>query len=138
MVKKNHETDQENFWFGQFGTEYIDRNKGSKLLASKFLTNCYNQHNFPVTIIRFYQLFGPKQHTNRFIPILITACLSKRKFATSSGSQSRDFLYVDDAINAIIKCIKAENSKGKIFNIGSGKPTKLKKIMKITLHSLEC
>ena len=109
----------------------------SKLLASKFLTNCYNQHNFPVTIIRFYQLFGPKQHTNRFIPILITACLSKRKFATSSGSQSRDFLYVDDAINAIIKCIKAENSKGKIFNIGSGVPIKLKKIIKIVKQKLK-
>lgn len=35
MAKQiNYQTDQENFWAGEFGTEYIDRNKGEKLLAS--------------------------------------------------------------------------------------------------------
>jgi len=101
----------------------------SKFLASKFLIECYKKYKFPVTVIRFYQLFGPNQDTNRFIPILINACLNKKEFATSSGVQSRDFLYVDDAIDAIIKCIQSKNSKGKIFNIGAGVPVKLKKII---------
>ena len=109
----------------------------SKLLASKFMANCYRKYNFPVTILRFYQLFGPKQNTNRFIPILITACLHKKEFVTSSGNQSRDFLYIDDGIEAIVKSIKSKNSKGKIFNIGSGGPTKLKKIMKIVEQKLK-
>lgn len=109
----------------------------SKLLASKFMINCYRKYNFPVTILRFYQLFGPKQSINRFIPILITACLHKKEFATSSGNQSRDFLYIDDGIEAIVKSIKSKNSKGKIFNIASGKPIKLKKIMKIVEQKLK-
>ena len=109
----------------------------SKLLASKFMTNCYKKYNFPVTILRFYQLYGPKQDTNRFIPILISYCLKRKKFPTSSGNQLRDFLYIDDGVDAIIKSIKSKNSKGKIFNIGSGKPTKLKKIMKIVEQKLK-
>jgi nucleoside-diphosphate-sugar epimerase len=109
----------------------------SKFLASKFLIGCYSKYKFPVTVIRFYQLFGPNQDTNRFIPILINACLNKKEFATSSGVQSRDFLYVDDAINAIIKCIQSKNSKGKIFNIGAGVPVKLKKIIKIVKQKLK-
>ena len=109
----------------------------SKFLASKFLIECYKKYKFPVTVIRFYQLFGPNQDTNRFIPILINACLNKKEFATSSGVQSRDFLYVDDAINAIIKCIQSKNSKGKIFNIGAGVPVKLKKIIKIVKQKLK-
>ena len=122
--------------------EYVIGNPGgvygkSKLLASKFMANCYRKYNFPVTILRFYQLFGPKQNTNRFIPILIVACLHKKEFATSSGNQSRDFLYIDDGIEAIVKSIKSKNSKGKIFNIGSGRPTKLKKIMKIVEQKLK-
>jgi nucleoside-diphosphate-sugar epimerase len=103
----------------------------AKLLATKFMMDCHTKYNFPVTIIRFYQLFGPRQDTNRFIPIVISSCLNKKEFQTSSGTQSRDFLYVDDGIEAIIKSLKSKNSKGKIFNIGSGKPVKLKKIMEI-------
>ena len=109
----------------------------SKFLASRFLLNCYNKHNFPVTVIRFYQLFGPNQDTNRFIPILINTSLNKQKFITSSGIQSRDFLYVEDGIDAIIKCIKSKNSKGKIFNIGAGTPVKLKKIIDIVKKKLK-
>jgi len=109
----------------------------SKLLASKFMLECYKKYNFPVTILRFYQLYGPKQDINRFIPILINSCLKRKKFFTSSGNQLRDFLYIDDGINAIIKSIKSDNSKGKIFNISSGKPIRLKKIMKLVGKKLK-
>ena len=102
-----------------------------KNLATNFLLNCYKKYHFPVTVIRFYQLYGPGQDLNRFIPQLIFSCLNKEKFYTSTGEQSRDFLYIDDAVDAIIKSIKNKNSKGKIINKGSGKPIKLKKIMKI-------
>ena len=103
----------------------------SKYLASNFLLECYKKYKFPVTIIRFYQLFGPAQDTNRFLSQLIYSCLKKKNFFTSTGEQSRDFLYIDDAIDAIIKSIMTKKSKGKIFNIGAGKAIMLKKVMKI-------
>ena len=101
-----------------------------KYKATQFLLKKFKNNNFPVTIIRFYQLYGPNQDTNRFIPILIQSCLKKNLFFSSSGQQKRDFLFVDDAVKAIIKSIKSIKSKGKIINIGSGIPIKLKKIMK--------
>ena len=101
----------------------------SKLLATNFLINIYLKYNFPVTIIRYYQVYGPNQKFDRFIPILIKACIKKNKFDCSDGQQSRDFLYVTDAVDAIIKSIKSKKSKGKIINIGTGKPVKLKKII---------
>ena len=73
----------------------------------------------------------------RSIPILINSCLKRKKFPTSSGNQSRDFLYIDDGVDAIIKSIKSINAKGKIFNIGLGKAIKLKKIMKIVEKKLK-
>ena len=39
--KEKYQTDQENFWAGKFGTDYIDRNKGDKLLASNL--NFFNK-----------------------------------------------------------------------------------------------
>ena len=44
----------------------------SKLLASKFLLNLHKQKEFPATVLRLYQAYGPKQDTNRLIPIVIT------------------------------------------------------------------
>ena len=103
-----------------------------KLQATKFLLNAYKKNNFPVTILRFYQIYGPKQNIDRFIPLLINACLTKITFISSHGKQSRDFLYVDDAINAIILAIKKKECKGRVINIGSAKPLTLLSIMKYT------
>ena len=41
----------------------------------------------------------------------------------------RDFLYIDDLINAIIKTLRKRNLIGHIINIGSGKPTSIKKLI---------
>ena len=92
-----------------------------KFLATKYYLECYKKFDFPVSIIRFYQIYGPHQKKNRFVPQLINACKTGNIFYTSNGTQSRDFLYIDDAINGIIKCIMSPKSKGKIFNIGCGK-----------------
>ena len=88
--------------------------------------------NFPVTILRFYLVYGPYQDTNRFISQLICSSLKKEEFATTYGNQCRDFLYISDAISAILKALLCKkNIKGEIFNIGFGKCIKLKKVMGI-------
>ncbi len=100
-----------------------------KLKASNFLLQKRRQKIFPSTILRLYQVYGPNQDQNRFLPILIKACLNKKIFYSSSGIQKRDFLYISDAIDAFIKTLLSENSNGHILNIGYGKSIKLKKIM---------
>lgn len=101
----------------------------SKLAASKFLMSSKN-NTFPFVILRFYQLFGPNQDSNRFIPFVIKSCLEDKKFPCSKCTQDRDFLYIDDAIKAVSKCLEnIKNVKGKIINVGYGKPINLKKII---------
>lgn len=61
-----------------------------------------------------------------FIPALITALLENRNFSMTVGGQTRDFLYRDDLIDALI--VVAENSeltRGQIFNLGGGQTTRL-------------
>lgn len=101
----------------------------AKLNATNYLLKKYKTHNFPGNVIRFYLVYGPNQDFNRFVPIIIKGCLKNNNFPCSSGIQQRDFLYIDDAIDSILKCIQAKNIKGEIFNIGSGKPKKIKKIV---------
>lgn len=100
-----------------------------KLKATNFLLEKFKKEKFPVCILRFYQLFGPYQDTNRFMSILINSCVAKKKFIMSNGKQKRDFLYVKDAVQAITKAIHFKKSAGEIINIGYGKSFELNSIV---------
>jgi len=107
----------------------------AKLAATQFLLMIHNTKKFPVTILRFFQVYGPKQDENRFLPQIIKGCLSNKKFLTSHGNQVRDFCHIKDVVNAIFLALVSKQAEGEIFNIGSGKPKKIKyvinKIIKI-------
>ena len=87
----------------------------------------YFKKKFPVTVLRLYQAYGPKQDINRFIPIVIEACINNKNFDCSDGKQLRDFIHVEDVVNAILKSLKSLKAKGEIINIGTGKPQKNKR-----------
>ena len=109
----------------------------SKLLASKFLNGLHKNHGFPCVILRPYLVYGPKQEINRLIPITINSCLLNKSFECSEGKQMRDFLYIDDFINAVNKTLKASNVIGKSFNVGYGKPYRVRKIIEIIRNKIK-
>ena len=61
-------------------------------------------------IIRPYQIYGPYQDLNRFIPIIINNCLQNRKFPCSDGNQFRDFLYIDDFVKYLFILMNKTNT----------------------------
>ena len=101
----------------------------SKLLSTKYLINLKKKFNFPATILRLYLVYGPKQDTNRVIPITIINALKNYNFNCSDGLQYRDLLYIDDLINAIIKSLYNKKTDGEIVNIGSGRPVRIKNLI---------
>ena len=111
---------------------------GKSKIRSTFLgLKKFKDSNFPITIIRFYLVFGPRQDKNRFIPIIIDGCLKNKKFDCSSGEQLRDFIYVEDAVSAIFKIFNKKKARGEIFNLGSGKPKKLRNIIEFIKNYLK-
>ena len=101
----------------------------SKLAATNYLIKNYKEKKFPCVILRLYLVYGPRQDLNRFIPLVIEGCLEKSSFPCSSGKQYRDFLYIDDFIKLIFIILKKKNKVGQVFNVGSGKPKNIKKII---------
>lgn len=102
----------------------------AKLLATKYLLKLFNEKQFPVTILRLYLVYGPRQDPNRLVSSTIQSCLFNKNFECSKGIQYRDLLYIDDLISAIIKCLDNKESFGKIINIGQGKPLKVMNVIK--------
>ena len=83
-------------------------------------------YKFPSTIFRLFQTYGPGQEPNRVISFSILQCLQNKKFPCSNGNQFRDFIFIEDVINLIILSLKNKKSNGKIYNLGFGKPVKIK------------
>ena len=103
----------------------------AKLLSTIHLIDLFKKKKFPSTILRLYLAYGPKQDINRFLPIIIKGCIKNKKFPCSNGNQFRDFIHVDDVVNAILKSLISKKAKGQIINLGSGKPRKIKNIINI-------
>ena len=101
----------------------------AKLLSSIYLIDLFKKQKFPSTILRLYNTYGPRQDLNRFIPIVISGCTKNKKFSCSKGNQLRDFLHIDDVVDAILKSLTNKNARGQIINIGSGEPRIIKKII---------
>lgn len=103
----------------------------AKYLATNYLKKKIKNY----IVLRPYQIYGPYQKKNRLIPIIINSCLNERKFSCTHGLQLRDFLFVEDFINLILKIIKKKKLKSGIYNVGSGKFITIKKII-ILIRSL--
>ena len=102
----------------------------NKFLATKASLKAWSEKKFPIVIARPFIVYGPGQKLDRLIPSAINAFLKNKNLDCSSGMQVRDFVYIDDVLGLLIKMIfSKEKINGKIFNIGSGKPTTVKKII---------
>ena len=98
----------------------------SKLKSTKYGIYLYKKNKFPITILRIFLSYGPGQKSDRLIPYAINSCLNDIMFDCSDGEQIRDYIYIDDVVNLIIKILNNKKVNGEILNVGSGKPVKIK------------
>jgi UDP-glucose 4-epimerase len=101
----------------------------SKLVVSKTLLYLYRTYKFPVVILRPSVIYGPMQGKDMFLPSLIQSVLQDNFFSMTLGEQLRDYVYVGDVVNAILKCINTNKMiNGEILNIASGSSQSMKDI----------
>ena len=78
--------------------------------------------------MRLYLTYGPNQDYNRIIPITINNFINEKKFSLTNCNQIRDFLYVNDLIELLIKVIK-KKPNNEIYNVGAGNKLKVKMVI---------
>lgn len=97
-------------------------------VAATYLCEMINKvYNKPIITVRPFLPYGPKQLSNALIPSLISAGMNKKKLDLTSCLQTRDFIYIEDLVDAYIKlAINADIVKNLgIFNIATGTETKI-------------
>ena len=67
-----------------------------------------------------------------FLPSLIQALIDGLRFQMTAGEQTRDFIYIDDVVNSVIRSLESNSlRKGQIINISSGSPILVKILTKL-------
>jgi nucleoside-diphosphate-sugar epimerase len=93
----------------------------SKLAAEKYLIYLYKAFNFPITIFRPFNSYGRKDDTWFVIERAIVQMLTSDKCYLGDPEPVRDFLYVEDQMNAYLYALENPKAIGEIFNISSGR-----------------
>ncbi|MBI3379684.1 NAD(P)-dependent oxidoreductase [Candidatus Gottesmanbacteria bacterium] len=96
----------------------------SKLAAEKIIQIFSKRYSIPYTILRFSTMYGPADPIDRAIPNFIKRAINGEKPQVYGGEDLRDYLYIDDAVEALIAAM--ENVTSGIFNIASGKTISIK------------
>ncbi len=100
----------------------------SKVAADRAAYSYGNTYGIPVSIIRPFNTYGPR-HTYDVIPKFIRLALEGSPLTIhGDGSQTRDFTYVDDMIEAFLVMGYHHRAVGKTVNFGTGKDISIKKI----------
>lgn len=93
----------------------------SKYLGERICKSYNEKNGTKVIILRPFCIFGPFQNKEDFlIPKIVYNMSKKSALEIVNGSNRRDYLYVDDFIDVIIKCLSYD-CRFEIFNVGSGK-----------------
>lgn len=91
--------------------------------AAELMVRAYAEtYGLPATILRACNVFGPHQHIEKFIPLFITQALAGEPMPLyGDGLQQREWLFVDDLVEAVRLVVRTMPSVGlSRYNIGSG------------------
>ncbi len=108
----------------------------NKVKAEKLCIAFNKKFNFDVLILRGTSIFGPGLN-RQIIHDVCNKIQSKNNIFFGSGEEERDFLYIDDMCNFIQKVIKKSFTGLEIVHVGTGKATKIKKIIRYINYKLE-
>ena len=108
----------------------------SQAATTMFLSAISRQLSFPAITLRFAAVYGPGRNEEFFLPSLIVQCLAGRDFEMTAGDQPWDLIYVDDAVDALLKAASLPVTSGDIINIGSGRAWTLREIAELVLRKI--
>ncbi len=106
---------------------------GSTKKAGEVFLKTYNYlYNFPVICLRFFTVYGPWGRPDMAIFSFTKNILENKKITIfNNGKMIRDFTYIDDIVDGIIKSIKIKNKNFEIYNLGNQKPVELMYVLKL-------
>ncbi len=96
----------------------------SKLAGEKYAEAYYQQHSMETVSLRLFNVYGPRQNATPYgfvVGIFVDRALQGQPPEVyGDGSQTRDFTYIDDCVQALLLAGHRDAAAGQVFNVGTG------------------
>jgi len=106
----------------------------SKVAAEQLCRLFHRTAGIPAVILRLATVYGPGQARERLIPAAVAAALTGAALPVTSGEQRRNFLYVDDAVEGIVRAASPQ-ALGETINLGGRDVVSLREVLE-TIQAL--
>ena len=107
-----------------------------KNIGEAFLRSYLKEYGLEFTIFRFFNTYGPKQSRDFVMSKFISKALKNEDITIyGDGSQTRTFCYVDDNVDACLKCLTDNLYVNDVLNIGGEKEVKIIDLAKIIIQA---
>ncbi|HQX16922.1 MAG TPA: NAD-dependent epimerase/dehydratase family protein [Anaerolineales bacterium] len=112
----------------------------SKLSAEYYVRTIGGLWGIETVSLRIFNAYGPGQHLPASHPPVVPHYLKQAQrggtlVAHGDGSQTRDYVYVDDVVSALVAAATAPNVNGLVINVGSGTETSIKDLINHVLDT---
>lgn len=106
----------------------------SPYAIAKAAATHYGRHvavtrSLPIVTLRLFSVYGPWEDPSRFIPTLITHLLEGTLPPLVSPTTARDFVYVDDVVEAFLRAAGRTDCSGEVFNVGTGAQRTIREVV---------
>jgi len=108
----------------------------SKIGADKIAESFFCSFGLPITTIRPFNTFGPRQSTRAVIPTIITQALTGNTVKLGSLTPIRDLTFVTDTANGFIKLAESKKTVGRTINTGSGRGVTIGELADIIIEQV--
>jgi len=108
----------------------------SKIAADQICLSFHKSFNLPVTILRPFNTFGPRQSLRAVIPTILYQATKKNTIKLGNINSKRDFTFIDDTVKAFILALNRKKTIGEVINLGTGYEFSIKDVLKSTSEIL--
>ena len=105
----------------------------TKAMAEALFAAEARMHGRPFVALRLFTPFGPGEDQDRLITSVLRAAVDGLHIALSAGSQTRDYVFIDDVVDAFVRAALLRPQRPAIFNIGSGRARSVRSVVEFIL-----
>jgi UDP-glucose 4-epimerase len=110
----------------------------SKLCAETYVELYSRLHHTPTTILRLFNVYGPLQRKYVLHDILLRLFRDPTRIEMlGTGDEQRDFVFVEDAVDAMLLVANNEECIGQIYNVGTGVGTSIRQVVRLVSDNLD-
>jgi len=108
----------------------------TKIIGENLCEGYNNDFGIPIIIFRPFNIYGTGQNSSFLIPQIISQALNNQ-IILKDKRPKRDFIYIDDVVNALLSSLEYTGSEFEIFNLGSGRSTSVETLSNIIRKKID-